>query len=371
MKKQTPVNPKVQRQIEILQKYYDIDIENRIINFVLYYEKASDILINDVVTLGDIPRFNSDVLRRVSEILDTFPTEFKVNLSLQIDDYEGYEPKALLGSLNDSLEMLNYSIYRDKGKRWLTSAILVFVSMVILSFRIFAGTYGVLDTEGMFYEMFDIVAWVFLWQAVTIIFLTPQEIRSISFKIINRLLSVYFLDKKGEKLIGIEGEEMDKEWLRETKKEKAGRVLLLIGGTALVTIAVTAFISFITGIGAMISAFSVGEDGFSFLVIAGIDLFTVVIYAIGGIGAINIHRGRGPFRKAVKVFAVLALLVFTLAILLLVYGEIVIVNDGQPFSVPLLIRTLLEEAGAIVYFVGYILYRVSNVSDSSDITEDE
>ena len=371
MKKQTPLNPKVQRQIEILQKYYDIDVENRIINFVLYYEKASDILVNDVVTLGDIPRFNSDVLRRVSEILDTFPLEFKVNLSLQIDDYEGYSPKALLNSFNDSLEMLNYSIYRDKSIRWLTSAILVFISMAILTLRIFAGEKGILDVNGMVYEMIDIVAWVFLWQAVTVLFLTPQEVRSISYKIIYRLLSVYFLDKKGEKLVGIEGEDIDKEWLRETKKEKGGRILLLIGGTAFITLGVTTIYSVISDISNAITAFSVGESGFTFLVMALLDLVLVVIYAIGGIGAINIHRGRGPFRKAVKVFAILSLLVLLISILLLVYGEIVIVEAGSPFSIPLLVKALLESSGSIVYFVGYILYRVSNVSDNTDITEAE
>ena len=102
-----------------------------------------------------------------------------------------------------------------------------------------------------------------------------------------------------------------------------------------------------------------------------LDLVLVVIYAIGGIGAINVHRGRGPFRKAVKVFAILSLFVILITVLLLVYGEFVLVDAGSPFSVPLLIKALLESSGSIIYFIGYLLYRVSNVSDNTDITEAE
>ena len=369
-KKMKPLNPKVARQIEILQKYYDIDVDKRVINFVLYYEKASDILVNDVTTLGDAPRFNNDVLRRVSEILDTFPLEFKVNLSIQIDDYEGYSPEALLESLKDALEMFNYTIYRSKGINWFTAAMLAFVSMALIFLRIFAAEHGIINPDGMFYEVVDIVAWVFLWQAVTIMFLTPQEFRSISFKIMHRLLSVGFMDKDKNALIVVKNEHLEEEWMRETKKEKVGRILSLIGGTAFITVAVANLAQFIANFGDAVNVAILGEPSLFSFIVAFIDLLSFVVFAIGGIGAIAVHRGKGPFRRAVKVFAVLSLIVATLDIAVCVYQEYVLVSSGIGFSGILLVDTLIIAAVSIIYFLGYILVRIS-ATDSTNIVEDD
>ena len=365
-----PLNMKVARQIEILQKYYDIDVDNRVINFVLYYEKASDILVNDVTTLGDAPRFNNDVLRRVSEILDSFPVEFKVNLSLQIDDYEGYHPDALLESLKDALEMFNYAVYRDKGLRWLMSAIMVFVSMTILYLRLFAGDKGLINTEGMLYEMLDIIAWVFLWQAVTIMFLTPNEYRSISFKIMRRLLSVSFLDKDKNTLVKAESNKLEEEWLHETKREKVGRIFMLIAGTAYITIAVWNFVDIFTNISSAIGSLSAGDNfGWVDFIFAGIALVSVVIYAIGGIGAISTHCGKGPFRRAVKVFAVLSFLAVALDLGVLIYGEYMLLQAGLPFDAPSMLHGIIEITVSVFYFLGYIFARRANI-ESSSLTEE-
>ena len=40
-KKQKQLSPKIQRQIEILSKYYDIDVEKRIITLELVFDKVS------------------------------------------------------------------------------------------------------------------------------------------------------------------------------------------------------------------------------------------------------------------------------------------------------------------------------------------
>ena len=369
MKKKQPLNAKVARQIEILQKYYDIDVENRIINFCLYYEKASDILLNDVVTLGDAPRFNNDVLRRISEVLDTFPIEFKVNLSLRIDDYEGYDPDALLSSLKDALEMFKYAIYKDKGLRWLTSAMLVFVSMSLIIFRLFMAGKELIDASGMFYEMLDIIAWVFLWEAVTIMFLTPGEIREISFKLMRRLLSISVQDKDGKTLVIIESQKLEEEGLQETKKEKLGRIFMLVGGTAFITLAVSYLVTFIGDISTTIGEAVVGDLSWIItFVIALISLFSVVIFAIGGIGAISASREKGPFKRSVIVFAILSFIVAALNILLLVYEEVVLVEAGLPINGMEIFQTLVVILVCVFYFVGYLLVRKTSLA-TTDLTD--
>ena len=369
IKKQHPLTAKVSRQIEILQKYYDIDVENRVINLTLYYEKASDILLNDITTIMDMPRFNEDVLRRISEILDTFPTEFKVNLSLQIDNYEGYKPEALLDALKDSLEMFNYAIYRDKGKRWLSAALLVFVSVCLLYIRLFAGVQAIIDTEGLAYEMLDIIAWVFLWQAVTIMFLTPNELRQISYKLLSRLLSVAFIDKEGKSLVRVESKKLDEEWLRETKKEKTGRILMLISGTAFLTIAFSRFIDFVSACIIGVQDATAGVNPFIDFIAALFWLITATIYFIGGLGAISTHRGKGPFMRVVKLFAILSLIIALIGIAAVVLSQIPSLNEGGTFSFAELFKSFVAIGVVAIYFIGFVLVRSSAV-DTTDITQD-
>ena len=185
-KKLKQLSPKIQRQIEILSKYYEIDVEKRIITLELVFDKVSEMFDDNVVSTKVI-KFKSEILQRVSEIMDTFPLEFKIDLRFKIDDFEGYKPDEIIESFKDSLEMFHYSIHKEKNGRLLEAVVLALVSVGILFVRQFLLAQEFLTDNGLVAEMLDITAWVFLWQGVTILFLTPNELRSISFKILTRL----------------------------------------------------------------------------------------------------------------------------------------------------------------------------------------
>lgn len=103
-KKEKKITRKIQRQIDLLSKYYDIDIPNRKIHIELHYEKASELFETDVVTKGT-PKFKTEILARVSELLESVPETFKVDFSIKVDDFEGIKVDNVTESFKDQLEI--------------------------------------------------------------------------------------------------------------------------------------------------------------------------------------------------------------------------------------------------------------------------
>lgn len=344
-------SPKIARQVELLTKYYDIDVENRVINLELHYEKASEILITDI-TSKECPTFNNTVLSRVSEILGTFPLEFKVNLKIKIDDYEGYNPNKLVAAFKDSLEMFNYGVYKSKNRRWITSGFLVFISICVLFTRLFLGNNNVIDANGLFYEMLDIIAWAFLWEAVTIMVLQPGELQSISFDILSRLLSFSFLDKTGQSLCFISSEQLEKNWYNESKGQKIARILILITGTALITLAfLDAFNASHTLYKLCTSSGLEGKVIVNTIVSIILTYGEAVLFFVGGVGAISKFSGHGPFQKILK-FLVFVTLIFDIAILILSIKDLA--TGGQTISDRSVIP-FISIAFSIAFVVSYFL----------------
>ena len=79
------------REIDLLNKYYEIDNENRVVTMPLHYEKASD-LINNKIISKDNYLFDYEELTAINDMIRRIPVMYKVNIDIQIDDYEDYDP---------------------------------------------------------------------------------------------------------------------------------------------------------------------------------------------------------------------------------------------------------------------------------------
>ena len=123
MEKKTKITKKVQRQLDILSKYYEIDTEKGVIKIELQYEKASDLFETDLVTKGT-PKFKTEILARISDLLESVPTELKVDFSIKVLDYEGMKIDNIVESFKDQLEVFNFEIYKEKSGRLLAAVIL-------------------------------------------------------------------------------------------------------------------------------------------------------------------------------------------------------------------------------------------------------
>ena len=354
MKKQKQLSPKIQRQLEILSKYYDIDFENRLINLELVYDKVSEMMDDNIVATKKMV-FKNEILQRVSEILDTFPLEFKVNLCFKIDDYEGYEPEDVADSFKDCLEMFHYSIHREKSYRLLEAVILALVSVGILFLRKFALDNGVIGNDNLTSEMLDITAWVFLWQAVTVLFLTPNEYREVSFKILTRL-NVVSLYKKDKLLKEISQDEIQLHWVQISRAEKNSRRMMIIAGA----------FTFATGVMSAINAITsfIGIEEFSWVSLASF-LFALLISGfisiLGGIGAISVYREKGPFQKLVPFCAYFYLV--TVGLLVAAIVALGIESGSFSFMIGMLAMFIVYIISSLLYFISYrILKHVKKVS---------
>lgn len=348
--KVTRVSARLVRQIELLSKYYDIDIEKRIIYIELHYQNVSDVLANDV-SFKDAPQFSNDLLERVLKLVDSFPAEFDVDLKLKFDNYEGYNPELLMSSFKDNLEMFHYSFYKERKMVWLLSAILVIISFSLLALRLFAVNAKLFPDGGIVQEMVDICGWVFLWEGVSLLFLTESEKRDITKKVIAHLVSLSFLDSTGNVIVHVNHENLISSWIFETKKQKTGRILLLIGGAGCFAIGTTKFFDALSYLYNALTDTS-GQAYFSFIMM-GVYFAFAIIFILAGIGALNMFREKGPLQKYV---AVIAWIMFVLDMLFI--GSITalfIIYSGNTFATifAAYLSIFIAVAIDVCYFIGY------------------
>ncbi len=355
------LSEKSKRQLAILEKYHEIDYEKRTIDLELHYEKISDILESDIST-KNYPKFKREILQRTSEVIDGFPMDFKTNLKLKIDDLEGYDVDEVMESFKDSLEMFHYAVYREKNKNWILAAIFTIVAVLLLFFRIFASKNNMFDENGFVDEILDIIAWVFLWEAVTIIFLAPSELREISFKLARRLLSVSLLDKNDKVLSFASHEELTLNWIDDTKKESAGRLILLISGAACFASGIVNLVAVFKDLYEFLAANSASSPVLIALAIVSVivQFLLSVLFIIGGIGSISMFSDRGPFQKVVPIFAYIFLVLNTLLLALAIGNTVLEYQANQQSNFSNLIQAILSLLVTILYFISYLFVRKSN-----------
>ena len=349
MEKKTKMTKKAQRLLDLLSKYYEIDNDNKVIKIELYYEKASELFETDVVT-KETPKFKTEILARISELLESVPENYKVDFAIKVDDYEGYKVDNVVESFKDQLEMFNFQIYKVKSGRLLTAVILALVSVGILFVRQFLLNQGVIDDSVLLTEMLDITAWVFLWEGVSTIFLRSDEYRDVSFRIINHLKSFTLYDKNNNCLSSIEQEQIKKEWVNISRKEKNARKILLIAGA----------ISFAAGIITILNLvpefFKDGVNWNNFLMTSIPSIAAGVIGIIGGIGACSLYCESGKFQKAVPVVAYIYLIFDIIVTSLVIYSFTQEKFTAKEMAVSI-INVIIVIGSSIIYFIGYRLLR--------------
>ena len=366
-KKLSPLSEKKKRQLAILEKYHEIDYEKRTIDLELQYEKISDILENDIST-KKYPKFKREILERASEVIDTFPIDFKVNFKLKINDLEGYDINEVMDSFKDSVEMFHYATYKEKNKKWILATIFTIVAIFFLFFKIFAGKNNMVEEDGMVYEILDIVAWVFLWEAVTVIFLSPGELKQISLKLSMRLLSISFVDKDNKIISSISQKDLTHDWVDEGKKESAGRFILLIAGAACVATGAVNIVSVCKAIYELINAgaSTLGTNGFALSITETIvNCILSIGFIIGGIGAISMFSDKGPFQKTVPYLTYAFLALNTLLLVAVIGNVIVEYNATKTFDYVSLIQGILSLLVTILFFVSYLFVKSSKTKSKN------
>ena len=338
-----------QREIELLNKYYEVDNENRIVTMPLHYEKASD-LINEKIISKDNYLFDYDELTTINDMINRVPIMYKINIDIQIDDFEDYEPEKLLSGFNDAMELNQFNFIRENKFKFLKAGLLLVVGLIIL-FTVGYGKlnkwFGTSEVADVYSEIFDIFGWVFIWETVTITFLTPSELSVNSNMFKRRVLNVSISNNEGV----VASEDLNtksRDWESERRLEKASRWSLLISGIAFIASGAVNLVGSISSIYDIYVNYSAEVSFGAVIAVEAIQLALVVLEVLGGISALFRYMGKRYLKVYSGIFAGIAIL---MAVLVLLSGL------GDPRMVA---SSLVTIAISLLYLFGYITNIVIN-----------
>ena len=302
MKKSKALNLTSERRIELLGHYFQIDQEKRLVYVKLRYDKASDVLEENFGEEG-CGMFKNSVLESVGQIYSHIPMEFRAEIELYIGDYEGYDPKVILTRFNEALELNNYQSQRDKKRRWLRASLLILAGVAILALMGIGVSQHWFGEDGsesasLWTEVLDIAGWVFIWEAVTISFLSPSALGVLGVKILSRTNGIR-LYKKGEPEILAEenGSAIVAKWEEEGKFEKSGKLILLLTSSAFLAMGFASLFTTLFSLGSYTSK----DWEFWTMLISGV--IVLILDILGGISGLSRYLGKGPLKKFSFVFA--------------------------------------------------------------------
>ncbi len=225
------------RQNELLKKYYDLNSEQKIINISLHYDRASDIL---DTSIGNPlhPQFKDEVLQKINSTILNTKQGYKLAINFEINDYENYTPKNIIESFNDTLELKQYASRKKRQVKELISSILILIGTLLLLLMAIVKQKNIIVDETnneIVCEIIDIIAWVFIWEAATMLFLEHSEQTIFALQIRKRVTSISFY-KKGE-IIPLEKEPSPQifcKWDNEGKIKRIGKYFTLISSVSFI-----------------------------------------------------------------------------------------------------------------------------------------
>ncbi len=336
-----------QRQLELYSKHYALDEENKIIKVTLHYEKVSDVLDYSIGN-PDAPLYKQETFDTILDKLENTPPSYKVELNFEVDDFEKVEPKYLIESFNDSLELGQYKSKRETLKRDVLAATLVLAGILILFFQIIGKAKGWFGPSGeiqesIVSEVIDISAWVFIWEAVTLFFLEHSDTSRLAVLIRKKVNKIKISKKENtQELVSEDFEQIYKKWVKDEFASKAAKYCMLISSFIFLFLAFWDFY--------MLSNLLANPEIKSLSKIGSTVLTTIssILTVCAGLG--GIYTFLGKYGKITRFVGPYAIALMVVIILNLILG---IVN-GQGSNIASYSLSLVV---SILYIFGYLMDR--------------
>ena len=317
MKKNTKFDN--ERQLLLLKKYYQVDEENKIITINVHYDKASDFL-NTSIGNNNNPIIRDEALENVNNIIQSIPVVYKVRINFDIKDYENYNPKNIIQSFNDTLELNQYTSRRLRQRKNLIAATLILVGVILLCFMVI-GKNKIWFGEGIkaevIAETINIAAWVFVWEAVSMLFLEKSEQKIFALRIRTRVSEIAMLET-----------------------DRNNKMATLISSMILIFISFYTLYSLITGI--ITNTFS----GFFLIVVIVVSIISILAYFFAGIAGLRNYIGKiNGISKFMGIYVAILIVNYVITII----GQITNSNLSIIFS------TIGSVVINFLYISGYII----------------
>lgn len=346
--KQLASKRRATRRLELMSHYYDVDTVDKVVRLDMRYEKASDLLETNK-GLPECPRFSQAAIDEIADAYEDIPTDYSAELDIEAKDFEGYDAKTLLSRFNDALEINNYRAQKDRLKNRIQALVLILTGLVFLLVMGFGSVNGWFGPEGeesvaIITEILDITAWVFIWEAVTLLFLNPSESGLLGVKILSKTKMVRFYSAdKDDPVAEEDGTQIVKKWEGESNLSRFAKVSLLISSGALIAIGIATFFSTCVHIA---TADPRPEHWAAYLIVTGVSM---ALQVLGGIAGLSYYAGKKKFHH----FAYFYVWLDLVTVILMIVGWAS--GDNANFSVPAIASLVFD----ILYAFGvfYQFYR--------------
>lgn len=185
---------------KLIKKYIEVDEENKTVKVTLKYEKASDLISNDV---NDTPFLKEEVYEKITRLITEIPGRYKYNFVIVIDDFENYTSKDLMEIIEDYFGIKYFENKKSLRRKRYAAASLLIAGTIFLILSILASSLKWLGNETsrtILNEILDIVAWVFIWESATIYYLEGFALKAKQKIIKNKINSITIENKKDKNL---------------------------------------------------------------------------------------------------------------------------------------------------------------------------
>lgn len=295
------------RQLEMISRYYPVDTEEKVVTFSFRYKNVDEILTPDVRTLREISHVDSSVIEKMGSFISFLPQDYSAVFDFEFDDYMGYDPGAVIDAFNDAIELNHYSGLKKSRGQWLKASILMGVGCIVLLLMCMGQIhdwFGEGTMKDMVVEIIDIIAWVFIWESVSMAFLEPSENVALDVTMKTRVRKIRLYDKDKKNLLAEESQKnILSEWKKKEKSRSAGYLFLLFGSAGFLTLSVS---TLIMGLPKIV------QDSMETPWLAAVDVLILFVisacYFLAGVSGINFYLGKEKFVRFRKLFITLSVL---------------------------------------------------------------
>lgn len=288
------------RQLDVLERYYNIDHEKRLVKIPFHFKKVSDLINTNIKTKG-IPVFKNDLLKEISYLMHKVPSEYRIDIDLEIEDYEGYSPEIISQSLIDCFETFHFDIsIKNKSKAAAVSR-LVFIGIIALILVSLLRSSVLTQVEDLSYFMrntvLEILGTAVLWEAVYQILLPSDHFAKINYGILKSIHCLRLYGKENECVYEVYSEKIAKEWLTDVSTSMKQRNFILYAGTGMVSVSFVVLVTMIENL--------ILSGGSDLALTLATYLSTAVIFFIAGSSGINYYHDKGFLRNSTVLMGIL------------------------------------------------------------------
>lgn len=228
--------------IRTLTRYYPLNEETNTFEMAMHYEKASDLFEENAITLEKASRISDSITDRMSEMLDDIPNGYSSDVSIRIDDYEGYTSKQLMDGLKDTLFLRHRRFLHETTQSGLKTGALIVAGIVMILILTIGRQIGWWDGDDTISEiltyMLDTLGCVLIWEGLYMAFLEEPEEYVFEQKISHKISSISFYQGNKDRAAASEDRESLSELMATNRKKLFAKRLLLFSGFSLICVTV-------------------------------------------------------------------------------------------------------------------------------------